>query len=179
MPAGDTGANFSLFKDPIVSPDTGLAFQATVKGDSVQGDAAQTIWWRRPATEPLLLLAQGGARPGPDLPADAQWKTFTSLAIASRRGPLFVGSMVVGKGGITEATANGVWANDFTGVPRLIIQTGVPGAILPGKTLQSFALLKATAGTAGVTRSFNNCGDVFWVATFTDETSAIVHTVLP
>lgn len=55
----------------------------------------------------------------------------------------------------------------------------VTGDIVNGKKLAKFALLKATVGNLGVTRSFNNAAQVVWLATFTDKTSAIIVTEVP
>jgi hypothetical protein len=40
-------------------------------------------------------------------------------------------------------------------------------------------VLSAVAGSTGVTRSFNSVGTVVWLATFTDNTTAIVTTEIP
>jgi hypothetical protein len=174
-PAGSTGTKFAAFKDPIIAANGGIAFPATLKPSAtVKGLATKTLW-RRPAGQSLALLAQGGARPGPDLPATAQWKSFTSLAIADR-GPIFAATLVPGKGGVTPATASGVWACDFTGNPRVLFRTG---DIINGKKLAKYTLLKTTVGNAGVTRSFNNVSQVVWLASFTDKSSAIITTEVP
>jgi hypothetical protein len=162
----------------VLSNDGGLAFLATLEASAtVKGLATSTIWWQPPG-ESLTLLAQGGARPGPDLPAETQWESFTSLAIAGGRGPIFAATLVPGKGDVTAAKATGVWACDFTGAPRLLFRTGDKN-IVTGKKLSSFKLLKATVGSAGVTRSFNDSAQVVWLATFTDKTQAIVTTEIP
>ena len=162
----------------MLADDDGLAFPATLTGGKARGLAATTLWWK-PAGGALALLAQGGQHPGPDLPADVQWKAFPSLAIAANRGPIFTGTVVSGKGGVTSATASGVWATDFTGAPRLLFRTGIPDTIVTGKTLKNFTLLKATVGSMGVTRSFNNAAEVVWLATFTDKSTAIIRTMVP
>jgi mono/diheme cytochrome c family protein len=173
--AGTTGASFIVLKDPVLADDDGVAFSATLKGGTVKGLAATTIWWK-PAGGALTLLAQGGARPGNDLPPAAQWKTFPLLAIAANRGPIFTATLVPGKGGVTAATASGVWATDFNDATRLLFRTG---DMIGGKTLKSFTLLNASVGSLGVTRSFNNDAEVVWLATFTDKTTAIIRTTVP
>jgi len=176
-PLAETGVKFSLLKDPVLSDDGDLAFPATLKGGTAKGAAAQTIWWK-PAGQPLQLLAQGGADAG-DL-TGAKWKAFTSLAIAGGgRGPIFIATLTPNKTNVSKATANGVWACDSAGVPRLLFRTGVLDAIVAGKTLKSFTLLKATVGSTGVTRSFNNAAEVVWLATFSDKSQAIVTTTVP
>ena len=170
------GAVFVALSDPVVGNDGGVAFAATLKGGAVKGLASKTLWWQPPGGA-ATLLAQGGTRPALDLPAEAQWKSFTSLSIAGGgRGPIFVGALVPKKGGITAANANGVWAVDFTGTLRTLFRTG---DIIGGKSVKSFSLLKAATGTAGVTRSFNDTAQIAWIATFTDRTTAIVTTEIP
>ena len=172
--SGVLGATFSTLKDPVLSPDGGVAFPAVLKGGTVKGLATKTLWWK-PAAQPLALLAQGGQRPGLDLPALAQWRAFTSLAITDR-GPLFAATLVAGKGGVTAKTATGVWACDFTGAARVLFRTG---DTIGGKKLAKFTLIKVTVGNAGVTRSFNNTALVVWLATFTDKSTAILTTQVP
>lgn len=173
--AGTTGATFNTLKDPVFAADDSVAFPAKIKGSTARGLAATTLWWK-PANGVLTLLAQGGKRPGNDLPADAQWKTFPSLAIAAGRGPIFTATLVPGKGGVTSATASGVWATDFTSAPRLLFRTG---DMFGDKKLKSFTLLNATVASLGVTRSFNDSSQVVWRATFTDKSTAIFTTEVP
>jgi sugar lactone lactonase YvrE len=177
--AGTTGGTFSVLKDPVLAEDGGLAFPATLKGP--KGAAATTLWWQ-PVAGPLELLAQGGIStiPVAGAPVGAQWKTFPTLAIAATRGPLFTGTLATGKtvGNVTAPQANGVWAMDFEGSLRLLFQSGFPVGN-SGKTLKSFTVLTAVQGSIGVTRSFNDAGQVTWLAAFTDGTTAIVKTVIP
>jgi|GEM_PF-1164951 len=177
--AGTTGAKFAQLKDPVLSEDGDIAFQATLKGGTAKGFAAQTIWWK-PADQPLALLAQGGANAGGalnDLPTGAQWKTFPSLAIADGRGAIFTATLVVGKGGVKATDATGVWAMDFTGKLRTLFRTG---ATIGGKTVKSFLVLNTQVGSTGVTRHFNDAQQVVWLATFKeDKSQAIVVTEVP
>jgi len=174
--SGAPGVKFSGLKDPVLGSDDGLAFAATLTGGGIKGLATSTLWWQPPFGDPDIV-AQGGQRPGPDLPEFAQWKSFTSLAIAGGRGPIFAATMVPGKGGVKAADASGVWATDFNRDPRLLFRAGVTQ--VDGKTVQSFTLLKATVGNLGVTRSFNNQTEVVWLAKFTDKSTAVVRTVVP
>ncbi|MEQ1859324.1 MAG: choice-of-anchor tandem repeat NxxGxxAF-containing protein [Chthoniobacteraceae bacterium] len=173
QPAGATGANFKLLKDPILSDDGGLTFPATI---TAKGTAATTLWWQPSGGAPMLI-AQGGADAA-DLPG-AKWKTFPSLAIATNRGPIFTATLVPNRTNVTAKSASGVWACDFNGAPRLLFRTGLPDEILLGKTLKSFTLLNATKGSMGVTRGYNAAQQVVWLATFTDKTTAIVVTEVP
>jgi hypothetical protein len=173
-PAGTTGTTFSSLGDPVLSQDGGLAFTAKLKPTkTVKGTA--TIWWQ-PSGAPLQLLAQSGAATVGDI-AGAEWKSFTNLAIAAGgRGPIFAATLAPNKGGVTAATASGVWATDFEDNVRLLFRTG---DTVNGKTLKSFTLLKATVGNTGVTRSINDAAQVVWLATFTDKGTAIITTEVP
>lgn len=182
------GTVFASLRDPVLAADGGVAFLAKLEGPGVKGSATDSLWWLpgigagRDVTEVTtqaapVMLARSGARPGVDLPADAQWKSFTSLAIAGGgRGPIFAATLVPGKGGVTPTTASGVWACDYTGAVRLLLRTG---DTIDGKVVKKFTLLTATVGSTGVTRSFNDNTQVVWLATFTDKTTAIVRTEVP
>lgn len=171
-PTGFDTAVFTKLSDPVLSENGGVAFTATQKGRGIKGLTTKTLWWK-PAGEELGLLALGG-NPAVDVP-DSQWKSFDTLAITDR-GPIFAATLVAGKGGVTAATAKGVWACDFTGNLRKLFRTG---DTINGKKLAKFTLLKATVGNVGVTRSFNNAAQVVWLAEFTDKSSAIITTEVP
>ena len=53
------------------------------------------------------------------------------------------------------------------------------GDTIGGKQVKSFTVLKAVSGSPGVTRAFNDAGQVVWRATFLDGTTAIVVTTVP
>ena len=166
------GATFSLLKDPVLASDDGLAFFATLKGGSALGLAASTIWWQPPGA-PVKLLAQGTKTPPGFIPG-TQWKAFTGLAIAPSRGPIFTATL---KGGsVISGNATGAWGVDFTGATRLLFRSG---DVIGGKTVKSFTMLNALVGTIGNTRSFNDSGQLLWLATFTDKTTAIIKTEIP
>lgn len=171
-------STFRTLKDPVLAADGGLAFASTIGGGGIKGVAANTLWWLPPDGE-FQLLAQGGQRAGIDLPANVVWSSFQSLAIAANRGPIFKGTLVRGKGGVTAANDTGVWAVDFNGDVRLLFRTGDKGAIIPGKTLQSFDILRAAGYTSGVTRSFNDQQQVVWRAQFTDGSVAFITSEVP
>ena len=165
------GATFSLLKDPVLASDDGLAFFATLKGGSALGLAASTIWWQPPGA-PVKLLAQG-TKTAAGLTDSVQWKTFTGLAIAPSRGPIFTATL---KGAVISGNSTGAWAVDFTGTTRLLFRSG---DVIDGKTVKSFTMLNALVGTMGNTRSFNDSGQLLWLATFVDKTTAIIKTEIP
>lgn len=181
--AGSSTGPFSLvfredevlsLKDPVLAEDGGLAFPATLRF----ARPVPTLWWQPPGGG-LSTVASAGQQAGPDLPAEARWKTFQSLAIANHRGPIFAATLAAGKGGVTAANATGVWATNLSNSPRLLFRTGVPNAYFYGKSLRTFTLLKAAVGSTGVTRSFNGNAAVVWLAAFNDGTQAIIRTAVP
>ena len=174
LPSGILGSNFSVLRDPVLSADDGVAFLATLKGGTVKGLAATTLWWK-PDGEPLQVFAQGGNEAA-DVPG-SQWKAFSTFAITGGgRGPVFSASLVTGKGGVTSTSDTGVWGCDFTGRPRLLFREG---DTIGGKRLTAFNLLKSTTGNVGVTRSLNNAQRVVWIATFSDKSTALITTEMP
>jgi uncharacterized repeat protein (TIGR03803 family) len=181
---GGMDGNFSLLKDPVLARDS-LAFAATIKGGTVKGASASTLWWKT-RDNALSLYAQGGHRQGmgvPGVSTDAEFKSFDSLAIATTRGPIFTATLAAGKGGVTSKTAKGAWGADFTGALRPILQIGtaVPVDATPAhdKTLKSFTFLTAVPGSTGVSRNFNRQGQFVWLATFTDGSTGIIRTEIP
>lgn len=176
-----SGIKFSLVKDPVLASDGSLAFPATLKGGTAKGLAASTLWWR-PAGQPLELLAQGGTNAGTDL-LNAQWKSFTSVAIADR-GPIFVGTLVPGKGVVSKSSSTGLWAMDFQGNLRLLIRGGDlinigTGAPADDRFVKSFTVLKAVRGSEGVTRSFNADSQIALLVTFSNNNTSIVRLDVP
>jgi hypothetical protein len=170
--AGATGSTFNSFKDPVLASDDSLAFYATIKGGGVKGNRVKTLWAQGPGGA-LALAGQAGT-----IATDTagQWKDFTSLAMIAGHGPLFSATLVPGKGGVKASTAAGVWGADADGIQHLFFRTG---QTIADKQLRSFKLLNATSGSVGVTRSFNDAGQVAWLATFTDKTTAIISTDPP
>lgn len=174
LPSGVLNSSYSVLGDPVLSTDSSVAFLATLKGGTIKGPNATTLWWK-PAQEPLQMLVQGGGE-APDVPA-SQWKAITNLAIAGGgRGPVFAASLVIGKGGVTASNDTGVWACDFLGRPRLLFREG---DTINGKRLTSFLLLKSSVGNLGITRSVNDAAKVAWIATFSDKTTALITSEVP
>lgn len=183
--APGTNGNFTQFKDVALGEDGTFAFPATIKGAAVKASETNTLWWQ-PAGKAFQLLAQSDRKAGIDVSSDVHWKSFGSLAVpGGYRGPIFAATLIPNKTGVNAANANGVWGVDFTGAIRTLfranvtqIDVGTPGMPVL-KTVANFTLLKATPGSTGVTRSFNDAAKVVWLATFTDKTTAIVTTEVP
>lgn len=174
LSSGVLGSTFSLLRDPVLSPDNGVAFFATLRGGTARGLNTTTLWWK-PSGEALRVHAQGGAEAA-DVPG-SQWKAFSNLGInGGARGPVFAASLVIGQGGVTASNDTGVWCTDFLGLPRLLFREGDN---INGKRLTAFNLLKSSTGNIGVTRSLNDRLQVTWIATFSDRTTALMTTEMP
>ena len=175
------GASYVALSDPVISStEASVAFMGTVKGGSVRNSDNAVIWWRRQGAE-VAILAREGVEP-PGAPAGAKWDTFTSLAFpGGGTGPLFTAMLKRGaaNGKITAKDDMGLYAADGNGTIREVMREGQPLANLTGRTVKSFNVLKAVAGTAGVKRAFNDNGQVAALVTFSDNTSGIVKIELP
>jgi hypothetical protein len=176
------GLIFAGLKDAAVAQDgSGVTFPATIAGVGIKGASTETIWWK-PAGAALSMLVQGGAAGNlareqvPDV-AGGEWAGFGSLAIATDGlGPIFEGTLLVGRGGVTQQGAKGVWGVASTGILRKFFRAG---DVVGGKTVGSFTCLTAVPGSGGVPRWANDQGQVVWLAKFTDGTSGIVVTQAP
>ena len=167
------GVTFKAFKDPVIAADSAaIAFPATLAGTGVLPANDTSLWWQ-PASGALTLLA----REGTAAVGGGTWKGFASLALpGGATGPIFVGSLVQGAGGIDATKDMGVWAVDSTGALRLLFREG---DTIDGGVVKSFVLLKAVAGSPGASRAFNSAAEISWRATFTDGSSALMVTTVP
>jgi len=160
------GARFRSFREPVHS-STGeaMAFLATA-------DGGQGLWWRPEGGDLTLVARAGGRASFAGAPPGARWISFTSLALPGEGlGPLFTAT--VGRG---DATDPGLYGMDTTGELHELLR---PNQTLAGKKVRTFHVLKAVSGSAGVTRSFNDHGQVATLVTFTDGSTAIARIDLP
>ena len=178
VPPGVPGSIFTSFKDPVNSPTSAdVAFLGTSKVGKV-GSAG--LWWQ-PEGSALSLVALQGLEPVCG-PAGAKWRSFTSLTLPGGLGPVFTAILEkgpagsAGPGGITSANDVGLYAIDSAGTLHELLREG---QTLGTKTVKVFNVLKAVAGSAGATRSFNNTGAVVVLVTYGDGTSAIVRINIP
>lgn len=160
-------------KDPVVSSDgTRKGWVGTVKGPKVTSANDQVIAFADGTN--LSIVAREGTA-AVDAPAGSRWKSLLSLAMPAR-GPLFLGSLQRGPGRITSANDVGVWGMDGTGALHCLFREG---DMIGGRKLKTHTVLKAVSGTPGVTRAWNDAGQVVWLATFTDGSTAIIKTQVP
>ncbi len=181
---GISGATFSAFKDPLNAPDCAdVAFLGTVKGGGATTVNNDGLWFQ-PDFAPLMLIArEGDEAPAPASPG-AKWKSFSSVALAGgETGPLFTAFLqkglqgMAGPGGVTSVNDFGLYCTDYnTGEVTELVREGQP---LDGKTVKSFSVLKAAAGSAGSSRAFSAQHQVVLLVNFTDRSTGIVSITLP
>jgi hypothetical protein len=181
--APDTTANFLTFSDPVYNNNGAVAFRATLKVATGQATSttATGIWCN--STGSLALVArQGGAASG--CPAGATFDTFTELALADQGGATNQGGVMMlatlntsTAAAVTTTNNLGIWAVDTTGTLQLIVRTG---DTLNGKTVTGLAFLPAETTVNGQSRSFAQAnGDLVYLATFSDKSTAIFNVVFP
>ncbi len=185
---GAPGCVFSSFGNPLINSSGNVAFTAKLKGNGVSTANNQSLYlatWD-PETQtytPELITRTGLAAPGVD---GGIFASFSSLALPdalSAPHRIFLSANLVKDplNGIVAANAAGVWGCDEAGQLHLLIRAGqsvdVGGGVT--KTIKSFTVLKAVVGSYGVSRSFNDNGDLVYNATFTDATQAILTTQSP
>jgi hypothetical protein len=152
--------------DPVLAADGSVAFHATYK--PARGAVCASLFWAT-SNGTISEVARRGAA-AVDV-ANATWSGFSSFAITAARGPLFIATL----GGAGHGT-KGVWAMDST---HRLSEAFRIGDMIEGRPLRGFTLLNALAGSPGVTRSFNDHGQIVWRASFPQNEEAIVVTTVP
>jgi hypothetical protein len=163
--------------DPILNNNARLAYTSTV----VTGSG------RTAATHPAIyyqaspLVQQGGQAPG--CPAGATFATFTELALPDQGGAdnnggvVFLGTLTTNTAaGVTSTNNLGIWAVDNNGNVQLVARTG---DIIGGKTVTGLSFLPALTDVTGNSRSFNASGDLVYIATFSDGSTAVIEVIFP
>ncbi len=162
---------FDSFQEPVLAADGScLAFVGKTK----VGMRLETGIFARIGDAPLATIATLTSPP-PDVPEGARWKAFVSLAAPGGGvGPVFTATL---RGsGITAANDKGLWAIDTHGLLRCLFREGDQVA---SKTLKSFDVLNAVAGTRGAARAFNERTQIVWRAVFADGSAGIIRTTVP
>jgi hypothetical protein len=122
----------------------------------------------------VTIVAAEGSRAA-DCPRGAVYHKFSSTA-AIQQGVMFAGSLRTGRGGVTAANDECLWAKSISGELRLILREMQP---VEGKKLKNFNVLKAVPGSRGATRAFTDSGHIVVLATFTDGSRGILEVLLP
>jgi hypothetical protein len=172
---GDPATGFATLGDPVYNNKNAVAFEVTSK---VGKTTVTSIVCNSSGT--LEFVAQTGDQ-APGCPEGVKFSKFTSMALPDAGGSTGNGGVVflgtVAGTGVTSATSTGIWAIDNHGDLQLVVRTGE--MLLPGKTLSSLAFLPYNATLDGQTRSFALNGDLAYLATFSDKSTAIFNVVFP
>jgi hypothetical protein len=172
---------FLAFSDPVYNNHEAVAFRATLK--AAKGQPALGIWSTDANTQTLAKVAAvGDAAPG--CPSGAAFATFPELALADQGGPsnesgvIFLATLTPNAtAAVTAANNTGIWAVDANGNLQLIVRTG---DTLDGKTLTTLSFLPTPAVVSGQSRSYSQeRGDLVFLATFSDKSTAIYNVVFP
>jgi hypothetical protein len=167
--AGTTGA-FALLNDPVLSDDDAIAFSAILGGLPAPPHARQSGGSLPPPIRSNCWRKPAHTRPARPSPRDGQASTCSrSFRMAVRFSPPRWHRAKAAPRRPTQPARGAL--------TRMQPDTAFPdGDGIGNKTVKSFTMLSAVAGSTGVTRSFNSIGTVVWLATFTDNTTAIVAT---
>jgi hypothetical protein len=189
--APGTTANFLTFSDPIDNNNNAVAFRATLTVATGQATAATAtgIWCN--SAGPLALVAQQGGQAS-GCPTGATFKAFNELALADQGGATNKGGVILlaalntsTAAGVSTTNNLGIWAVDPAGTLQLIVRTGdilnVGTSNAPNnKTVTGLAFLPAPKYVNGQSRSFAEAsGDLVYLATFSDKSTAILKVVFP
>jgi kumamolisin len=171
LDAPGTTSVFSTLGDPVINNNEAVAFMGTLASSR----SATGIWATGSNLATLALVAQtGGAAPG--CPG-ATFNTFSELVLPDVGGTVFVATLNNNGGGVSSTNNLGVWGVDNTGTLQLIVRTG---DILNGKTITALSILSSPAYVNGQDRSFSaSTGDLVYLATFSDKSTAIFNVVFP
>jgi uncharacterized repeat protein (TIGR03803 family) len=181
MAAPGLASSFLTFSDPVYNNHEAVAFRATLK--AAKGQPALGIWSTDANTQALAkVVLAGDAAPG--CPTGATFATFPELVLADQGGPnnesgvIFLATLTVNTGAaVTAANNTGIWAVDSSGNLQLIVRTGDS---LDGKTLTALSFLPAETLVNGQGRSYSQPrGDLVFLATFSDKSTAIYNVVFP
>jgi hypothetical protein len=122
------------------------------------------------------ITLQGNQAPG--CPTGATFAAFTEFALPNNEQVSFLGTLNTNAAaGVTSNNNTGVWAVDNNGNLQLIARTG---DVLNGKTVTALSFLPTPATVSGNSRSFSaTTGDLVYLATFSDKSTAIFNVVFP
>jgi len=174
----------ATFKDPVINGSGDVAFFATMTGTKGHTLDNQGLFLVHSGN--LQLLAQKNAQPA-GYASGAKWGSFLSIAFPENAaGPLFTAKVTLAANSVANSTAvtstnhMGLWSADAAGNLTLLLSTGqfAPGAFF-GKTIRSFSVLPAVAGSPAQTRSFNSSGKLVVSVIYSDGSTEIIELTIP
>lgn len=162
-PDMSSGINFSGLLGPAFNNAGQVAFLGFLTGTGVNDNNDGAIWVERGGTGLALVAREGSAAPGT---SGASFSSLPSKPTLNSVGQTAFTGFLAGAG-VNFSNYRGIWAEDPSGVLKLIARTGDlldvddgPGTDF--RTINSLSLGR-----------FNNLGQLVFRATFTDSSSGI------
>jgi hypothetical protein len=170
-PGTPSSAVFRSFNDPVLGGSDHIAFRGFLREGvgGVTTESRMGIWSGAGDSMKLIARTQG---PAPGTQGVFNFMDLDSLSINDRGQVAFLGGLQNGDGGVTQNDSRGIWAEDVTGVLRVVIRTGSELEVAPNdfRLLTGLNLL-GTSSKVG--SGFNNLGQVAFIANFADGSSGI------
>jgi hypothetical protein len=176
-PAPGTTVPFAALSDPVFNDNNDVAFVGTLKvGAGLATAATKSGVWSNESGR-LALVARTGTQ-APGCATGVTFAGFSEIALPDSNGVVMLATLNPNPAlGVNGATDVGVWATDGSGNLDLIVRTG---DVLNGKTVSKLAFLPAVTTVSGQSRSFSrDSGNLAYLATFTDGTTALYSVVFP
>jgi hypothetical protein len=175
--APGTAAFFATFSDPVYNNNEAVAFVGTVRIAAGQAVAANSTGIWSNSTGSLALVARAGFQ-APGCRTGATFGAFYNLVLPDQGGAVLLASLNVNAAaGVTASNNLGIWAVDSTGNLQSVVRTG---DVVHGKLITGLSFIAPQNNVNGQGRSVSqDTGDLVYVATFGDTTTAIIKVVFP
>ena len=167
------GATFKTFSEPVAGKSGRTAFMATLAGVTPTAG----IWYSADGDHLKLLARVGDAAPGGGV-----WSAFTQLVLpgGATSGPHFLGTLKTdATAGISKANNTGIWSVKSNGVLDLTLRNGTSLDVPDPRTLKSFVALATAPDSLGAARGYDDAGQIAVLATFTDNSVALLRLAVP
>ena len=190
-PSGiDASATFSSLSRPVIGA-VGSVPQVLYRGNLTVGvggvtSAADTGLWVHNGTTSRRVAQESGTAPDSSgTPTAAVFSSFGNFTISPSGRVAFVGSLLVGTGGVTANDDNGLWAENAAGQLVLVVREGttydIPtaGGGTRNVTIRSVVIPGSPLGGANVYKGYNGGGFLVAHMTFADDTTGTIVFLVP
>src|SRR5262249_20862640 len=114
-PGAGAGAVFTSFFTPVLNGAGHTAFRGFLLNGAGGVTSANDFGVWSEGTGTLSLVAREGSQ-APDTPAGAVYSNFNDVAMNGLDHVAFTASLLIGSGGVVASNANGLWAEDPSGL---------------------------------------------------------------
>ncbi len=158
-------ANFSEFRDPVLSDTGQVLFGATLLSGPGDVTAAndQGLWIMNNSHDDHLLLRSGSGNVA-GIP-NANFLQFDNYAINEAGIVVVSATLETGPGGVTASNDTGLWLVDPEGAQTLVAREG---DLLAGRTIQSLQFASGSGGSDGRATGLNSLNQLLFQASFTN-----------